>query len=84
MAEQLYSIEQHPDTNEWHIFKSTKNEENNSCHLENESICGKMKFMFSAKNKCLCKNAKEIRNQAEKLERSMCGICISNLYKTIK
>jgi hypothetical protein len=41
-----------------------------------------MLYTEKAKNYGLCINEKQVREKAENYGRSMCGICMRNLFKT--
>jgi hypothetical protein len=82
MAEQLYSIKQRPDTEEYHIFYASWNDADKTCVLKGESICKKMNFDKNAKTISGCQNEKITRVKAAEIGRKVCGICVSNLYTT--
>ena len=83
MAEQLYSIIQRKDTEEYHIFKSYFDPETDKCTLsEHDSICKKMEYQKGDIVFALCKNEQNTRLKAAEKGRPVCGICVSTLYTT--
>ena len=85
IAKDRYSL-RFKDGKEGHIFKSQKLT-GYGCNIEELSICEKMKRQDNKINKDFeifdCETEQAARDKCAKIGRLMCGICISDLYKTL-
>lgn len=90
MVEKVYTLLEKGDTEEYHLFEGEwTNKPKKLCSIPRESICQKMR---SAERKKVagtiatppfaCKVEDVARARCAKLGRSVCGICVSHLYRT--
>lgn len=79
------------ESDEYHLFKATwTDDEHQNCKPAIRSICKKMKSSDRAKDAkgknlappFACAEEDAARNKCAKRGRSVCGICVSSLYRT--
>lgn len=68
-------------TSELHLFVGTPIS-NSTCTASQKSICQKMDRTESIEQRFICKDEKEARLLCAQIGRGVCGICLSDLYKT--
>ena len=81
MANILYSLIRKKNTDELHLFESTKNLDG-SCNVKNNSICKAMTLDERIENKFSCQPEDYSRVECARIGRKVCGICVSHLYET--
>jgi len=81
--EDAYSFYKYRETDETHIFKGRFTPTN--CTANRLSICKKFdRTGDDAVQIKICLNENEARLYAARLGRSVCGICVSDLYATYR
>ena len=79
--ENAYSFKKKNNTNEIHIFEGKFTID--GCNANSESICKKMKSNDGEwLNNNTCLNEQQARENAAKIGKNVCGICVSHLYTT--
>lgn len=76
----VYSLREHLNTFELHIFEGTPTEPNR-CQLEKSSRCGNIELRDVEKtSRFACISAQEMRVRCAEIGAKVCGTCISTLY----
>lgn len=90
MAE-IYTLLKNGDSDEYHLFKATwSDKEKENCSPVIKSICRKMNSSDRAKGvdgknispPFACQDEITARKSCADRGRSVCGVCVSSLYKT--
>jgi len=79
MKKIVYTLKQHPRTNEYHLFEATPLE-NNECRPNKKSMCEMMENVNGFK--FACRTEKEAFLKCAELGRQVCGNCMKELYST--
>ena len=79
MAKVVYTLKEHPRTDEYHLFESVPNSDR-TCSASKKSMCKAMDWVEG--NKFACKSEKEIFIKCAELGREVCGNCMKELYGT--
>ncbi|SDK53666.1 hypothetical protein SAMN05192566_1567 [Methylophilus rhizosphaerae] len=83
---EAYTLKQHKSTGELHLFVGRFNPPKSDfkCTSSSLSICEKMSKSDSKSNEFTCLTEDEARVKCAEIGRSVCGICVSNLYATYR
>lgn len=81
MKKEAFTLKEHNDTTEYHIFKGDFT--SSPCNSMNSSICGAMSRSDSRDNIKVCLDEVEARIEFAKIGRKVCANCIQDLYKTL-
>lgn len=81
-----YTLKQHKETGELHLFKGKMNppDSDYACTSETSSQCEEMTWDDSAGNRFGCKTEDQARKLIAEIGREVCGTCVSTLYTTKK
>lgn len=79
-----YSLKQHKDTGELHLFKGkfTPEDPKFKCNTAQMSECREMNRNDSAANRFTCETEDQARKKIAEIGRPVCGTCVSTLYTT--
>lgn len=77
-----FTLKQHNETGELHLFKGTMTPGENKCSSAVWSECRKMKKVDSGGNQFACATEDEARLKIARIGRPVCGVCVSTLYTT--
>jgi hypothetical protein len=79
----VYTLKEHKETGESHLFKATKSTtELNKCIPVRLSACQKMNKDEYPVNRFACLSEDAARIEIASIGRPVCGICVSTLYTT--
>lgn len=87
----IYTLLKNGDSDEYHLFKATwSDKDKKQCTPVTKSICQKMNSSERSKGldgkniepPFACQEEAEARKACAERGRSVCGICVSSLYKT--
>ena len=79
MAKVVYTLKEHPRTGEYHLFESTRKDDD-SCSTSEKSMCKAMDWVEGSK--FACESEKETFFKCAELGREVCGNCMKELYGT--
>ena len=79
MTDKIYTLKQHPRTNEYHLFIA-KPTDDNRCIPEKKSMCQAMERVDGSK--FACEEEADAFRECAKLGRQVCGNCMKELYSS--
>jgi len=83
-TENRYVMATHPETGQWHIFPASQPDAQAACEfLSKDAICQILNWSDAAEKKQACMKHSTTRTKAAEIGRTMCGPCISHLYKDL-
>ena len=76
----LFTLLEKNNTNEFHLFESQKDIQNQCIPNGVKSICGKMTLREKKSTKFTCHDEDKARVRCAIIGKDVCGTCVSHLY----